>query len=35
MARADLLVNLVKAGSKGDQSIFQENYRKYHRRGTG
>ncbi len=24
MARADLLVNLVKAGSKGDQSIFQE-----------
>ena len=24
MARADLLVNLVKAGSKGDQSIFQK-----------
>ena len=23
MARADLLVNLIKAGSKGDQSIFQ------------
>lgn len=24
MARADLLVNLIKAGSKGEQSIFQE-----------